>query len=437
MHSPAGRIPPTPTRRWRRWAKHYLAQPLDRRISPATRERIWHAEDFLGLARRGVPGAVIALCLVGFALAIEASLGQPGQDLDARNAALTVLGTVVGFFAVATLAVSVSLSLLQTAADTWPASVLEVFTEDQDREFLLTTIYASFLVSLASLALLASGALHPLVALAQPVVLACVTLMLMVGYVHSRVRLFSSSGLVAEIGRRAKRHLDVLSDEGLDHDVRVAASDRSLAEISRITTITQLLVKEERTTSLFEEIHPGLDLIWRWIESRSNLQEEEGDSLDGETPDWDARFAISPLLAKLRSAELHLTGMDQDYGIWFGRLLPRLSNSLLIEMSYAHLWSTPGVDDLKDLREVEPGVREALRQLGRLMAKVASRASEMDDVMKSKAARIEVEVASMATDLAGLLTSPSEREAVILKAFTPALLKRPSCERLRALLATA
>jgi Predicted membrane protein (DUF2254) len=194
-------------------------------ISWKWRRRWWQARDFAGLTRRAIVGFGIAGVFVGATVAIERLLPDQGViGGEALSAASTVLGTVVGFFAVATLAISVSLTLLQVAS-TYPSEVMAVFVEDNDRELLLQTIFVSFLVSLTDLFLLTERILHPLVALALPITLAFVTLMLMVGYVHHRVRLFDPRTLSDFLVERVTRTLPLLGTQDRSPALECAARD--------------------------------------------------------------------------------------------------------------------------------------------------------------------------------------------------------------------
>lgn len=173
------------------------------------RRRFRNQTGLFALSQHGMSGAALALLMVGLTVAVDRLLDLPFADPQITDASITVLGTVVGFFAVATLAVSVSLTLLQTAAEKYKtSSILDVFVEDDDRETLLRLIFVSFLVSLANLWLLALQLLRPFAALVLPVLLAFITLQLMVGYVYTRVRLFSSDGLTAFLRARVEREMD-------------------------------------------------------------------------------------------------------------------------------------------------------------------------------------------------------------------------------------
>lgn len=221
----------------------------EKQLSWEWRQRWWHLADFASLAKRGLIGLAVALALVGTTVVLDGLLlGREIIDLNdpryvnAQGAAITVLGTVVGFFAVATLAISVSLSLLQVAAERYVDSeLMSVFVDDPDRELLLQLIYTAFLISLADLFLLTASVLHPLPALALPISLACATLMLMVGYVHSRVRLFDADGLAAHIVKRIERNRRVLWSGWSDAVYQSADRD-----IRRLFLLAKRLVEENR-----------------------------------------------------------------------------------------------------------------------------------------------------------------------------------------------
>ena len=115
------------------------------------------------MAVPGLPGALWAALLVAVTIAFDKAFAHilPPAPEDPA-APMTVLASIVTFFAVATLALSVSLSLLSTIKS--ESALVSILVDDRERDFLLQTILASFLVALAHLCLVAFGVIHPLAA---------------------------------------------------------------------------------------------------------------------------------------------------------------------------------------------------------------------------------------------------------------------------------
>ena len=215
------------------------------------------------MARHGVFGAIVAAGLVTATILVSRIVLGPTQ-VGAADAALdpavTILATVVTFFAVATIAVSVSLTLLATAAaEKSESDLMSVLVDDRERDFLLLTIFVSFLVSLANLCLLAALWIQPVAALTLPAILAVVTLWLMVGYIIERVRLFDELGLAKFIARRTKSrlpsHSEVRADGSLlSPDLKVEIG----RDLLRIVAVMRGLVNEQRLADARVAMELGL-----------------------------------------------------------------------------------------------------------------------------------------------------------------------------------
>lgn len=330
-------------RHWASGRQAAAATLLNGRLSPASQESLWHLHDFLGRAKKhGWPGAAIASLLVGVTIAVELLVlhGEKGDD-QTRGAVITVLGTVVTFFAVSTLAVSVSLSLLQTAAGMWPARVIDsIFTKDHDREFLLQTIYAAFLVSLANLSLLTTGVVHPLLALVVPVLAAFLTLMLMVAYVFERVLLFSSRGLIDEIQRTADHQIGLLGDGHSDpHEARLQA----MARVFDIFEVTLALIKDQRGEDAEVALEEGFQLMERLLEKQTSpgiqgrlRARPKEDPRDG----WERELYSAIKSARSASAGLDVINVDpigrRHYYYLLADMLRRVSGIILVDLGNAH-----------------------------------------------------------------------------------------------------
>jgi hypothetical protein len=119
--------------------------------------------------------------------AIRGSTSTPGLT----DGTVTILATIISFLGVATLAVSVSTSLVQSGLDRYhDAEIVRPLIEDAARDRLLGLILIGFLVSLGYLLLVSASMLAPVAALPLPVVFAGSTLVGLVYYVVDRMTLF-------------------------------------------------------------------------------------------------------------------------------------------------------------------------------------------------------------------------------------------------------
>lgn len=312
---------------------------LTGRLSPKSQERLWVRRYFLGRAKKhGLLGMAIASLLVGTTIALNHLLGlhvNPGDPMT--GAAIGVLGTVITFFAVSTLAVSVSLTLLQTASQMWPARIMDsIFTEDHDREFLLQTIYMAFLVSLANLALLAAGLVHPLPALGWPVLLAFLTLMLMVAYVFDRVPLFSSTGLIAEITRRFEHQFTLLGDV---HSNPQEARFQALSKVGDIFAVALSLAKDKRGHDARDAIIDGFGLMERLLDKQTAPGFRDRLGADPENPRWCWNLSLVLEIADSACAEAAAIdgARDISYSDLVDGMLCQLSGIAIVDLSWAHL----------------------------------------------------------------------------------------------------
>jgi hypothetical protein len=316
-------------------------------------EGLWNLCCFLDRAKtHGWRGAVFASLLVGTTIALNYLLGLHVKPDDPMSgAAITVLGTVVTFFAVSTLAVSVSLTLLQTSAHMWPARIMDsIFTADPDREFLLQTIYMAFLVSLVNLALLTAGLVHPLLALGWPVLLAFLTLMSMVAYVFERVRLFSSAGLIAEITRRFDHQIKLLGDGPDPQTARLQA----LARVSDIFEVALALAIGRRLEDADDAIRQGWSLaeeLMQAVQTSPRLQALEADFSD-QRQRYRQRYQWGRDLSRTiggvgRRACVQLDdldGMDDGTGLryyitWLTSVFSRLSGAALVDFGSVYIYT--------------------------------------------------------------------------------------------------
>ena len=177
------------------------------------------SRELIDVAKHGRAGLIIAVLLVGLPLLLNQVFWDGPRQLNSSSidAPVTILATVVTFFTVALLGVSVSLTLLSTSAEKSGSDLMAVLVNDEVRDFLLQTIFASFLVSLANLYLLTKSFIQPHVALIAPAALAVLTLLLMVGYIVERVRLFDELGMVKYLARRANARTGMLARLGSGH----------------------------------------------------------------------------------------------------------------------------------------------------------------------------------------------------------------------------
>jgi hypothetical protein len=232
---------------------------------PAWRLAHWRTRGFMEMGKHGGPGLLAAAILVLATVAIDRGLAPGPVDRDALSGAVTILATVVTFFGVATLAVSVSLTLLSSAVDS-ESDLLDIFVNDRERDLLLQTIFASFLVALANLCLLAAQLLHPLPALALPVILAVLTLLIMVGYIIERVRLFDELGLVSFLTKRIESRLPVMEHLGAgDGDLKIQLKSEIGRDFLRISTILRVLIKEGRVNDADEALRMSLNSLTKLI----------------------------------------------------------------------------------------------------------------------------------------------------------------------------
>lgn len=226
------------------WAERFGTRPPARSPRRTLVRARLAVGDLAALARPGAGGLALALGLAWLSLRLGPG---PADDAAVRDAVLTVLGTVIGFFAVATLVISVSLSLLQTAVDTWRSAILvELFVRDREREALFAMIYVSFLVSLFNLLALVADAVAPLAAVALPAVFAVATLALMVGFVRSRVELFDEANLRARLVRDAERALALADRTGPAGGPGPVERERLADATDRLRELGRVLVADRR-----------------------------------------------------------------------------------------------------------------------------------------------------------------------------------------------
>jgi hypothetical protein len=135
---------------------------------------------------------ILQLCLPAKVLATEEGVA---------GASIAILTAIVGFLAIATLGISVSMSVVSTAVGRFQEKYIRLLVDDPEREALTGFLMMSFTVALGDLTLLVFG-VRPALVLVVPLILAVGTFAMMLGYVRSRLELFTGRGIAVELLKR-------------------------------------------------------------------------------------------------------------------------------------------------------------------------------------------------------------------------------------------
>ena len=138
-------------------------------------------------------------------LTVILQLGLPANVLSTEEgvagASIAILTAIVGFLAIATLGISVSMSVVSTAVGRFQEKYIRLLVDDPEREALTGFLMMAFTVALGDLTFLVFG-VRPALVLVIPLLLAVATFAMMLGYVRSRLELFTGRGIAVELLKR-------------------------------------------------------------------------------------------------------------------------------------------------------------------------------------------------------------------------------------------
>lgn len=129
---------------------------------------------------------------------------------------------MLGLLGVATLAASVSLAVVQNAAERYRRYISDFLADDPARDAFLSLLFIGFVVTLAQLALVTMGVLRPALGLVAPFILAIAAFGLLTQYVRRRISWLKPSAIVAYMARDIRRHAKSMLM--VPSDVRTAAA---------------------------------------------------------------------------------------------------------------------------------------------------------------------------------------------------------------------
>jgi hypothetical protein len=165
----------------------------------------------------GARPVVAGIGAVAVGVVVSTLIGWPGGTDSAAStgsAVLSILTAVIGFLGVLTVALSLSISVVQSTLGRTPEhtdeALISLLATDDERDALLKLIVFGVLVSLGDALLLAGNLVSPFVAAVVPVVVAAVALGIFAGYVRARVRLFELTGLTRFLLDRAAGDRDAI-----------------------------------------------------------------------------------------------------------------------------------------------------------------------------------------------------------------------------------
>lgn len=151
-----------------------------------------------------VPVLIAAMILI-LTAALDAWLPPTvltGND-TVSGAGIAILTAIIGFLAIATLGISVSMSVVSTAVGRFQEKYIRLLVEDPVREALTALIMVAFTVALGDLTFLVTG-MRPWLAVAVPLTMAVATFAAMLGFVRSRLELFTGRGIAEELLKRSR-----------------------------------------------------------------------------------------------------------------------------------------------------------------------------------------------------------------------------------------
>jgi len=161
----------------------------------------------LELARVGFGPILGALVLAVGTILVNPLVPTLGTDV---GSVVSILTAVIGFLGVLTLAMSLSVSLVQTTIDRFSGqgadeALVTLVVQDHDRDLLLQLIVFAVTVSLAEAILVTTGVVGPGLAALPSIVLSGLTLAIFVGYVRNRIALFDMRALGRHLVARSRR----------------------------------------------------------------------------------------------------------------------------------------------------------------------------------------------------------------------------------------
>lgn len=159
---------------------------------------------FADLLRVGVIPVAAGLAVVGLTAIVGVSQGIERPLDDTGGVAVSILAAAIGFLGVATLIVSVSISVVTAALDRFRGAFLDLLAIDHERDLLLGLILFAFTVSFGNFALLAAH-IDSRLLLVVPIPLVVIVLAALTGYVRDRMTLFRGLGITKHLAMRLKR----------------------------------------------------------------------------------------------------------------------------------------------------------------------------------------------------------------------------------------
>lgn len=191
--------------------------------------------DLLAAVLPGLTGGAVVL-----AAALAADLRGPGGQ---SAAAYQMLAGALTSLGMATLAVSVGLSLLQESAK-WPSYIYRSVRDDPERTRIIEVVVAGFVVAFGDMAALALGLASGLVGSLCAIGLALAAFVLICGYVITRISLFDPVTYAKHTARQMRRLHPLLfakSERG------AGAHRRYLESLDCVLGIARWLAENEKS----------------------------------------------------------------------------------------------------------------------------------------------------------------------------------------------
>jgi len=213
-----------------------------RLIFPAATERR-QIRHLLTLAISVARVLLVSILLITIPWVVDSAIrgGPLVEDPDRINTTVALLTTVIGFLGVATLAISISLTLVDAAMNRYLAHIAEPLVEDEDRDNLLKLLFLGFVVTISNISLLGLAFISTTAALLVPMLLAILAFALLIGYTMSRIRFFDPRHLARHFVSDL-RHKRQAAMAKVPHDKAASEmNDTILAQMETAQTYSRLL----------------------------------------------------------------------------------------------------------------------------------------------------------------------------------------------------
>lgn len=221
-------------------------------------------------------------------------------DANALGGILAAVAASVA--SIVAIVVGASMVLLDSAANRYPASIVDYLTQERSRSRVLSVLLLAFTFSLSSLLFQNRGPVTAIVSLA----LALISVSLLLGYLQSAILLFHPAGLSARLASEIPPWIDAMAtapNTNVSRSVAIGIQRRTAIYLVSLDELLISLVRKGESRPVAESLSSLRGLLDHYLKRRRRIPE---------TSDW---YPIGTIIQSEQQSDQSLLQMFQQSGL--------------------------------------------------------------------------------------------------------------------------